>query len=90
MPTQHKPFNELLKKYKHKYKCQICGEDADCCLEFHHVNPEDKLFSLKSINESRYTKEKLMTELHKTCILCSNCHRKLHNGFYTDIKLKTL
>ena len=86
--TQHKPFGEFLKKYKHEHKCQICGEEADCCLEFHHINPEDKLFSLRSINESKYSKQELLTEFNKTCTVCGNCHRKLHNGLLKDIKLE--
>lgn len=74
-----KSFNSFLKKYKHTHKCILCGENADCCLEFHHIIPKEKSFSLRSINESKYSKEELIKEVNKTCLLCSNCHRKLHN-----------
>ena len=37
-------------------------------------------FSLRSINESKYSKQELLTEFNKTCTVCGNCHRKLHNG----------
>lgn len=81
----NKPFSDFLKKYKHNHKCCICGEDADCCLEFHHINPENKLFSLRSINERKHTKQELIEEFNKTCLVCSNCHRKLHNGLIKNI-----
>lgn len=79
------PFRDFLNNYKHNNKCIICGEEADCCLEFHHINPKDKLFSLRSINEHKYSKEELLAELNKTCLLCCNCHRKLHNGLLPQI-----
>lgn len=75
-----KPFSLFLKNYKHTHKCSYCGEDADCCLEFHHINPKEKLFSLRSINESKYSKQQLINEINGCCLLCGNCHKKLHNG----------
>lgn len=79
-----KPFSKFLKNYKHTHKCIICGEDADCCLEFHHINSKDKLFSLRSVNEHKYSKQELISELNKCCLLCCNCHRKLHNDLLSD------
>ena len=61
--TQHKPFSYFLKKYKHEHKCCICGEEADCCLEFHHIKKKEKLFSLRSVNESKYSKQVVQNEL---------------------------
>lgn len=78
-------FTTLLKNIKHKGCCAICGEQADCCLEFHHIQPSQKHFSLRAINERHYTKEELISELNKTCLLCKNCHVKLHNGLLPQI-----
>lgn len=65
----------------HKTKCCVCGETAKCCLEFHHIDPSTKKFNLSQyINENLHPYKVILEELNKTCLLCANCHRKLHNG----------
>lgn len=39
-------LTKLLKHYKETHQCIICGESDPCCLEFHHIFPNEKLFSL--------------------------------------------
>ncbi|MCK4328504.1 hypothetical protein KAX02_01550 [candidate division WOR-3 bacterium] len=56
--------------------CSICGYNiCDDALEFHHVNNEDKSFSIS--RGYNYSPEKLALELNKCMLLCSNCHREL-------------
>lgn len=61
-------------------KCIRCGYNK--CLEaldFHHKNPEEKDFSLSS----KWNNFKRCIEEVKKCILvCSNCHRELHNNIW--------
>jgi len=54
-------------------------------LEFHHKDPSKKDFS---IGEKGYTRswEKTKTELDKCILLCSNCHREIHNEIRLDKK----
>lgn len=61
--------------------CQICGYDKCVeALEFHHINPENKLFNF---NKSRTKSwEDNVQELKKCILLCSNCHREVHAGHY--------
>jgi hypothetical protein len=58
--------------------CVKCGEMEPVCLDFHHINPEHKS---KEVN-AMYTAsvEKLVAEIAKCAVICSNCHRKLHAG----------
>jgi hypothetical protein len=35
-----------LKEYKSSLGCEKCGENHPACLEFHHINPKEKKFSL--------------------------------------------
>lgn len=70
----------LLKEYKQSHSCVICGESDPCCLEFHHIFPDEKLFSLSKRLHKDITEEDVIREMNKTCLLCANCHRKLHNG----------
>lgn len=66
---------EILMKYK--TKCCICGEDTPCCLEVHHIR--DKEYNISQAVRHLSTKL-FIKELHKTICLCSNCHKKIHNG----------
>lgn len=58
-------------------ECQICGyKRCKAALEFHHINPEEKEFSFKSIKGW----EVLYAELEKCILLCALCHREIHYG----------
>jgi hypothetical protein len=58
--------------------CGICGY-SKClkALEFHHLDPNLKDFSLSC---KIFSREKLIEELSKCVCLCSNCHREVHDG----------
>ena len=74
---------QQLKKMAIEYKggkCLICGYNrCDAALEFHHLNPDEKDFS---IGKDGYTRgwEKIKDELDKCICVCANCHREIHNG----------
>ena len=59
--------------------CTVCGynkcEDA---LDFHHSS------GIKDLEISQFVvsgnKRKLMEELKKCIVVCSNCHREIHSG----------
>ena len=63
-----------------RLKCQICGENHPACLDFHHEGKKD--FNVSLAWRDGYSKEKILAEIKKCVVLCSNCHRKLH---YTGI-----
>ena len=58
-------------------KCSICGYDkCEEALEFHHINPEEKEFTIsKKYNLSW---NKIQQELDKCIMLCSVCHKEIH------------
>lgn len=63
---------EVLVEYKGG-KCQICGYDRCIqALDFHHLNPDEKDFSLSSSSKSL---DELKKEADKCILVCSNCHR---------------
>ena len=67
---------EEAKQDKLKKGCSICGMYHPGVLDFHHVDPSKKDFTIaKSRTKS---KEKFLRELDKCIVLCSNCHRILH------------
>lgn len=64
--------------YSLKNQCFICGETEPVCLDFHHIDPNNKDFTIGK-NRSK-SKENLIKEIEKCVCVCSNCHRKIHAG----------
>lgn len=61
-------------------KCCICGFDKwQSALEFHHVNPEEKEFSITTDTTTKAI-EKQLKELKKCILVCANCHRGIHSN----------
>lgn len=62
-------------------KCGICGYDrSNSALEFHHIDPLQKSFTLGSARGSIVNWGLLVEEAKKCVLLCSNCHREVHEG----------
>lgn len=75
--NRDKEIKLWLKEYKNTLKCENCAETHPACLEFHHINPAEKKFSIgrmKDFMSWRLLKE----EIAKCRVLCANCHRKEH------------
>lgn len=66
-------FNE----YKELCQCCFCNEKDSCCLDFHHVNPQDKEFAVSDMARG-YGIDALKKEISKCIVVCANCHRKIH------------
>lgn len=61
-------------------KCSICGYDkCETALEFHHLNPSEKDFSISKDGNTRSIKL-LQKEVDKCILVCANCHREIHAG----------
>lgn len=61
-------------------KCQICGYDrCHRALEFHHINPADKLMDISygTLGKAWNT---IQDELDKCLLVCANCHREIAVG----------
>lgn len=69
----------LYDDYKKTLCCKLCGEDESSCLDFHHLDPTKKEYSISSAPRHKSFK-KIMEEIEKCIVLCSNCHRKVHAG----------
>jgi len=59
-------------------KCQLCGySKCIAALDFHHINPKEKEFSITTYRKSW---DIVRPELDKCNLLCANCHREIHHG----------
>ena len=74
---------KLLKSMALEYKggcCSKCGYNkCISALEFHHLDPSQKDFSLSSDGHTR-SWETTKIELDKCILVCANCHREIHTG----------
>lgn len=61
---------------KSTLKCEKCGESHIATLDFHHT--KDKDISISQAVGDGWSKERILKEIKKCVVLCSNCHRKLH------------
>jgi len=62
---------------EYRTPCVECGESDPCVIDFHHVDPSKKSFS---IGRKRNSIPLIIKEIEKCVCLCANCHRKLHAG----------
>lgn len=70
-------FKKKCVEYKSN-RCSVCGYDKYFgALEFHHLDPSKKDFSLAHVRLTAFN-AKVKIELDKCILLCSNCHRELH------------
>jgi len=65
----------MLDEIKRANGCIICGQ-TEGVLDFHHINPSDKLFNITTAKHK--TNIELVNEINKCMILCRSCHNRLH------------
>jgi transposase len=64
-------------------RCSVCGYSRSvAALEFHHLVPAEKSFSLSHRGVAR-SLEKARSEASKCILLCSNCHSEVESGIIT-------
>ena len=72
-------IDKFIKDLKLTLSCEVCGEDHPHCLDFHHRDPSKKEATIAGIARSKAWKmERIVAEIDKCAVLCSNCHRKYH------------
>ena len=58
--------------------CKCCEETTIACLDFHHLDKNKKDLNVSKMRG--YNDKKVLAEIAKCVVLCSNCHRKVHAG----------
>ncbi len=81
-----KVHRQKIKKRSVEYlggECSKCGyNECIWALEFHHLNPLEKDFSVSRYQYLSWNKIKV--ELDKCILVCANCHREIHYYEYLD------
>lgn len=72
-------LKQKLQSFKLKFGCCRCGYDRFAeVLEFHHVDPHDKSYSIGTMLFRGFSWESILEEIDKCIILCKNCHTEIH------------
>lgn len=61
-----------------KQPCVKCGDSRFYVIEFHHVDPTTKLFTISDGKKSHKSNEDVVNEVKKCVCLCRNCHKEFH------------
>jgi len=65
-------------------KCFSCGLEYNgtngSLFDFHHIDPSKKKFNVGATKLTALSWKKILLELDKCNLLCSNCHRIFHTG----------
>jgi gp210 len=69
-------FRYNMLAYLRDKSCAICGEDDVRVLEFDHINPKSKRFSISQAVRLGYSWPDVVVEMKKCRILCANCHKR--------------
>lgn len=56
--------------------CERCDESDPACLESHHVDEDEKEMAVGTMVTYSYSRDRILREIDKCEVLCSNCHRK--------------
>ncbi len=73
--SRNKANRDFRKSLLSVFPCIACGESDPILIDWHHVNPDEKLFN---ISMSHIGHDKWWSEVLKCIPLCCNCHRKIH------------
>lgn len=77
-------YKEYTTHYKREKGCLVCGITNSCILDFHHIDPSVKSFTLGKVIKPSL--EILKEEISKCVVLCSNHHRLHHYDTTFDLK----
>lgn len=76
--VNRKKFTADWAAFKATLECTVCKENHPATLDFHHVDPNEKEYSIDRLVRNCSWKT-IKMELEKCVVLCANCHRKHHH-----------
>lgn len=70
--------NEKMRALKAGKTCSRCPEGRWQCLDYHHIDPSTKEYTVGKMVAQRLSWELIEREISKCILLCANCHRIEH------------
>lgn len=65
---------EYVQNIKNQLRCADCGEQHPATLQFHHLNSENKTFTIGDAVKRGFSLDRIKQEIEKCIVLCANCH----------------
>lgn len=85
-----KMYQKERKKFAVDYKggkCCKCGYDkCIAAMDFHHLDPNEKDYEPSKLFTQSKSYETIKNELDKCILVCSNCHREIHDEIKSQAK----
>jgi hypothetical protein len=69
---------DFISRIKTELGCIQCGEKHPSCLQFHHLDPSQKSFTISRAIGIKRPLHIIQSEISKCEVLCANCHAKKH------------
>lgn len=79
--SREQEMRQRVQEYKQSRSCLFCPERTPICLDFHHLDPTQKDFSLA--HTALRSWDTIEAEIEKCVLVCKNCHTKIHAGLLT-------
>jgi 5-methylcytosine-specific restriction endonuclease McrA len=92
LSTNPKTVNSRLlklsfKDYKRKLSCKDCGSKTN--IQFHHVVPSMKSFTISHMITRNMTLANIRNELKKCVPVCPECHARIHGMEFVEPVIET-
>lgn len=82
--AQRENLQEWYQKLKSNLACQQCGENHPATLVFHHRDPTKKELTIALAVRAGWSISRILKEIEKCDVLCTNCHMRLHANQWCD------
>lgn len=69
---------EFNRNIKIENSCRNCGEEHPATLVWHHTGK--KKAEVTKLCKNEYSLDRVAKEMNRCVLICSNCHKKCHNG----------
>lgn len=81
MKNKYQENKQKLQDLKSQMTCVKCGEKRGYVLDFHHINPDEKEYTISHMIANHYSfdNKETQNEIKKCVVLCANCHREWHH-----------
>jgi hypothetical protein len=87
--SKRERYREWFNEYKSNYRCLMCRERSPETLQFHHLDPQEKKYTITEMVKKCMMFDMIERELEKCVVLCSNCHYKAHRGLFKSDEIKS-
>lgn len=81
--ARRREIKKWFRELKKTLQCTLCPEFHPACLDFHHKE-NDKELEISEMVAQGFGRKRILEEMKKCKVLCSNCHKKLHHSLERD------